>query len=208
MEDQNKAARSPFAGPGDDVRDVRAVIEASGYVRHGGVTARGGSYASCICPKAPCGGVAGGDEHADCPEHALNPAQVWHWAAECPGNGGGDAAASPLGRAEEAKRRRDIGAEVGALLGGHRALTEAAWYPSRPGDRLLITMEATGQNPRTTELYEVAEGGDRLELRLVEVAPEGAAGGWYAGPPEAYGADPVETPWMEAGPDRLTLNAE
>ncbi|MEV7722351.1 hypothetical protein [Streptomyces sp. NPDC088184] len=188
----------------DEARDVWAVIEASEYVRHGGVTARGGSYRSCICPKAPCGGVAGGDECSECPEHSLSPAQVWHWAAECPGGG----AASPLGRAQEAKRRRDLGGEVGALVGGHRALTEAPWYPSRPGDRLLVTMEAAGQRPRTTEVYEVIEGADGMELRLVQVEPEGAGGGWYAGPPEMYGTDPVETPWMEAGPDRLTITRD
>ncbi|MFB7853525.1 hypothetical protein [Streptomyces sp. NPDC056053] len=27
----------------------------------------------------------------------------------------------------------------------------------------------------------------------------------YAGLPETYGSDPVETPWMEAGPDRITV---
>ncbi|MFB7852828.1 hypothetical protein ACFC34_38245 [Streptomyces sp. NPDC056053] len=72
------------------------------------------------------------------------------------------------------------------------------------------SLEAGAQSPRTTGLYEVTEGedGDGLKLRLVEVAPEGAAGGWYAGPPEMYGADPVETPWMEAGPDRLTLTRD
>ncbi|MFF4667876.1 hypothetical protein [Streptomyces sp. NPDC001282] len=47
-----------------------------------------------------------------------------------------------------------------------------------------------------------------MGLRLVEVSPEGASGGWYAGPPELYRADPVETPWMEAGPDRLTINRD
>ncbi|MFF9594223.1 hypothetical protein ACF1FX_34460 [Streptomyces sp. NPDC014646] len=119
---------------------------------------------------------------------------------------------SPLARAEEAKRRRDLVGEVDALVGGHRALTEAPWYPSRPGDQLLITLEASGTAPRSTELYEVVEGGGNggggLELRLVEVAPEGATGGWYAGPPELYGADPVETPWMEAGSDRLTITRD
>ncbi|MER5503563.1 hypothetical protein ABT096_41335 [Streptomyces sp. NPDC002561] len=113
MEDQNEAP----------VRDVQAIMEASGYVRHGGVMARGGSYVSCICPKAPCGGVAADTERADCPEHALNPAQVWHWAAECPG--ASSASASPLSQAGEAKRRRGIGAEVDALVGGHQELTEA-----------------------------------------------------------------------------------
>jgi hypothetical protein len=116
---------------------------------------------------------------------------------------------SPLARAEEAKHRRDLGAEVDAPVGGRRALTEAPWYPSRPGDRLMLTLEAAEHGPRTTELYEVvAGGGDGMELRLLEVTPEGAAGGWYAGPPELYGADPVETPWMEAGPDRLTITRD
>ncbi|MEU4507589.1 bifunctional DNA primase/polymerase [Streptomyces sp. NPDC024089] len=66
------------------VRDVQAVIEASDYVRHGSVTRHGGSYSTCICPKAACGAVASGDERDDCPEHSLTPAQYWHWSAECP----------------------------------------------------------------------------------------------------------------------------
>ncbi|MFE2936239.1 hypothetical protein [Streptomyces sp. NPDC059278] len=72
----------------------------------------------------------------------------------------------------------------------------------------LPALEATENAPRVTELYEVVVGGDGMELRLVDVTPEGAAGGWYAGPPELYGADPVETPWMEAGPDRLTITRD
>ncbi|MFH8476204.1 hypothetical protein [Streptomyces sp. NPDC018000] len=60
---------------------------------------------------------------------------------------------SPLARAEEAKRRRDLVGEVDALVGGHRALTETPWYPSRPGDQLLITLEASEHAPRSTELY-------------------------------------------------------
>ncbi|MFF8717756.1 hypothetical protein ACF07T_41350 [Streptomyces sp. NPDC015184] len=72
----------------------------------------------------------------------------------------------------------------------------------------MVTLEAAGRSPRTTELYEVVEGGDGLELRLVEITPKGATGGWYAGPPEVYGADPVEAPWMEAGPDQLTLTRD
>ncbi|WP_329203902.1 bifunctional DNA primase/polymerase [Streptomyces sp. NBC_01435] len=66
------------------VRDVQAVIEASDYVRHGGVTRQGGSYSTCICPAAWCGAVASGNERDDCPEHSLNPVQYWHWSAECP----------------------------------------------------------------------------------------------------------------------------
>ncbi|MFE7429516.1 MULTISPECIES: hypothetical protein [unclassified Streptomyces] len=47
-----------------------------------------------------------------------------------------------------------------------------------------------------------------MELRLVDIAPEGAAGGWYAGPPELHGGDPVETPRIEADPDRLTITRD
>ncbi|MGW9116551.1 hypothetical protein ACWGRV_07810 [Streptomyces sp. NPDC055663] len=36
-------------------------------------------------------------------------------------------ARSPLVQAEEAKRRRDIGTEIGALVGGHRAV-----FPTAP----------------------------------------------------------------------------
>ncbi|MEU6664232.1 hypothetical protein [Streptomyces sp. NPDC046821] len=114
---------------------------------------------------------------------------------------------SPLSRAEDAKRRRDIGAEVGALIEGHGALTGAPWYPSRAGDRLTVTLGATQRAPQWTDAYEVvwdAEHGRVLRALGCEGA-EDSAGGWYAGPPELYGSDPVEQPWMEAGPDWLTL---
>ncbi|MFD6531569.1 hypothetical protein [Streptomyces sp. NPDC060184] len=68
-------------------RDIQAVMEASGYVRHGGITSRGLSRSSCTtCPKAPCGGIVIGSEHGDCPEHGDDAqTQYLHWAAECPG---------------------------------------------------------------------------------------------------------------------------
>ena len=68
-------------------RDVAAIARASGYERHG-TTFLGGSFTACICPKKPCGGVAGDDERPGCPEHRRQPAQLWHWAAECPGAAG------------------------------------------------------------------------------------------------------------------------
>lgn len=64
-------------------RDVQAVIAASGSVRHG-TTMLGGSFRGCTCPKTRCGGVAEGTERDGCPEHRRSPAQLWHWAAECP----------------------------------------------------------------------------------------------------------------------------
>jgi hypothetical protein len=64
--------------------DVDAISQASHYIKHG--TAHlGGSFPECICPKAPCGGVADDTELTHCPEHSKTPNQLWHWAAECPG---------------------------------------------------------------------------------------------------------------------------
>lgn len=65
-------------------RDVYSIIRASNYVRHG-TTTLGGSFSTCSCPKQACGGVAEADQHQHCPDHSKDPAQSWHWAAECPG---------------------------------------------------------------------------------------------------------------------------
>jgi hypothetical protein len=67
------------------VRNVEEIARASGYERHG-TTFLGGSFTACSCPEAPCGGVAEDAERLDCPEHRRTPAQLWHWAAECPGH--------------------------------------------------------------------------------------------------------------------------
>lgn len=67
-----------------DTRDVERIARASRYEMHG-TTFQGGSFASCICPKKSCGGVASAEERGDCPHHKKAPTQLWHWAAECPG---------------------------------------------------------------------------------------------------------------------------
>ena len=41
----------------DSIRNVEEIARASGYVKHG-TTFLGGSFAACICPKQPCGGVS------------------------------------------------------------------------------------------------------------------------------------------------------
>ncbi|MFB7600031.1 hypothetical protein [Streptomyces sp. NPDC056160] len=93
-----------------------------------------------------------------------------------------------------------------ALLSGHGALTGAPWYPARAGDRLVVTYEATDRDPRWTETYEVQDGAGGWALRLVDhTAPDDALAGWFAGSPELCGGDPFETPWVEAGPDRLAV---
>ncbi|MDJ0345912.1 bifunctional DNA primase/polymerase [Streptomyces sp. H10-C2] len=65
------------------IRDVQAVITASGSVRHGRPYG-GSAFRACTCPKVDCGAVADGSERDDCPEHRRNPVQLWHWSAECP----------------------------------------------------------------------------------------------------------------------------
>lgn len=71
----------------EPVRDVEEIARASGYEKHG-TNLFGGSFAACVCPKELCGGVAGEREVDGCPEHRRTPAQLWHWAAECPGGAG------------------------------------------------------------------------------------------------------------------------
>lgn len=66
-----------------NTRDVQAIIKASGYERHGRPYG-GSAFRACTCPKADCGAVAADSERDDCPEHRRSPAQLWHWAAECP----------------------------------------------------------------------------------------------------------------------------
>ncbi|MFB6506729.1 MULTISPECIES: hypothetical protein [unclassified Streptomyces] len=73
-------------------RDVLAVIEVSGYVRHGGVTPRSGSYPSCICLKAACGDLASGTERADCPSTPCPPSMHCTGPPSTPGRRGPDPA--------------------------------------------------------------------------------------------------------------------
>ncbi|WP_067171131.1 hypothetical protein [Microtetraspora niveoalba] len=112
---------------------------------------------------------------------------------------------SPLEQAEVAKRRRDLGGEVAALMLGQRALEQAPWYPARPGDVMHVHYEATGLLPECGETYVVehsdAEGG--LILRLVHYSPEMAyPGGCFA---PGLVDDPLMEAWIEVGPHRLTL---
>lgn len=44
---------------------------------------------------------------------------------------------SPLAAAEDAKHRRDIGGEIGALIAGADELARQPWGPLRPGDVVL-----------------------------------------------------------------------
>lgn len=114
---------------------------------------------------------------------------------------------SPLARAEDAKRRRDLGGELAALSQGGEQLTSAPWYPLRPGDLVHLAYEQAGSMAAFGETYLVGDAGDGLlsMKMLAHNAPgEDAAGmvGCFA----VESADcPVYELWFEAGPQRLTI---
>ncbi|OSZ56277.1 hypothetical protein OQI_33825 [Streptomyces pharetrae CZA14] len=116
---------------------------------------------------------------------------------------------SPLAQAEDAKRARDIYAEIDALQQGHTDLTSAPWYPARPGDLVHVHYEQAGDFPAFGETYLVGDAGDGLmSLRLLtHTSPlmadelDGSAGCFKA---EACDC-PLYELWFEAGPHRLTI---
>ncbi|MFB6950210.1 hypothetical protein ACFCXP_11320 [Streptomyces niveus] len=120
------------------------------------------------------------------------------------------AGASPLAQAEEAKRRRDLGGEIGALTHGERALKSTRWYPSAPGDLVHVHYEAAGPGlPAWGETYEVIpdpQFSDDLRLRLVHHTAKGDAatmtGAWAT---EHGEPDPLFDMWFEAGPGQMTI---
>ena len=106
---------------------------------------------------------------------------------------------SPLAAAEDAKRRRDIGGEIGALIAGGDALARQPWAPLRPGDVVLCHLPGTpayGQTflavPDETDvdghamMREVSRTGFPDDLEEPDLA------GFYE-------------LWFEAGPHTLTV---
>jgi hypothetical protein len=121
-----------------------------------------------------------------------------------------DVQLSPLARAEDAKHRRDLIGELGALTAGHDQLTSALWYPARPGDLVHVHYEQAGDAAAFGETYLVAGGGSGglLSLRLLAhtcpLAEDEARG--FVGCFETETADcPLYELWFEAGPHRLTI---
>lgn len=113
--------------------------------------------------------------------------------------------ASPLQQAEDAKRRRDIGGEIDALMDGQRALESAPWYPARKGDVVHIAYEPVADHlPPFGETYVVVDDPEEGGLVLKQIAWTGSehAVGYYA---PGTVDDPLLEPWMEAGPATLTI---
>ncbi|WP_432135841.1 hypothetical protein [Streptomyces sp. bgisy154] len=126
------------------------------------------------------------------------------------GRPGIDRPQSPLAQAEDAKRRRDLTGELGALMSAGNALESAPWYPARPGDLVHIHYEATGDYAAFGETYVVepiADWHGDLGLRLLHHTRTGPdaedAVGCFA-PGDTIG-EPLMGPWFEAGPHRLTI---
>ena len=116
---------------------------------------------------------------------------------------------SPLARAEDAKRRRDLGGELAALQQGHTDLTAAPWYPSRPGDLVHVHYEAAGQMAAFGETYRVTAGAHgflslQLQCHTLPADTEFLDGmvGCFAVDDDP---DPLMELWFEAGPHRLTV---
>lgn len=115
---------------------------------------------------------------------------------------------SPLARADDAKRARDIGGEIAALTTGHDDLTTAPWYPARPGDLVHVHYEAGGMSEAFGETYRITAGnGGFLTMQLLcHTLPEtedleGLVGCFAV----TDDPDPLMELWMEAGPHRLTI---
>ncbi|MFC8438059.1 hypothetical protein ACFUJT_07655 [Streptomyces griseoincarnatus] len=115
---------------------------------------------------------------------------------------------SPLARAEDAKRRRDLGAELDILMGAGAALTSAPWYPARPGDVVHVHYEAGGLSDAFGETYRITAGADGfLSMQLLcHTLPDtedlDGLVGCFAVEDDP---DPLSDLWFEAGPHRLTI---
>src|SRR5262245_41310549 len=91
---------------------------------------------------------------------------------------------SPLAKAEEAKRRRDLAGELDALAAGQSSLEDAPWYPAKPGDVVHVRYdEVPGVMPAHGETYLVdGEPDGWLSMRLLASTriPDFGPGGDFA----------------------------
>ncbi|WP_432017691.1 hypothetical protein [Streptomyces hydrogenans] len=99
---------------------------------------------------------------------------------------------------------------MSAIMEGDRALRSAPWFPSRPGDLLTVTYEAWGAEPEWSETYVVvpSAAGRILELQSHTRGETRGLVGAFAVNQGYPDDDPFTTPWMEAGPDRLTVTRD
>lgn len=111
---------------------------------------------------------------------------------------------SPLAAAEDAKRARDPGSEISALMGAEKDLLGQPWMPLRAGDVVLSFLPGIGSIPDYGTTYvavddEVDEAGCRL--RVVSHSRPGPDG-------EAPGVPACESfydLWFESSPDDVVV---
>lgn len=118
---------------------------------------------------------------------------------------------SPLAQAEEFKRLRNLGGEVGALMAAGTALESAPWYPVRAGDLVHVHYEATPTMDAFGETYIVGDAGNGLKSMawLAHTLPNSTDQllvDAMVGHCAVEGADdPIYDLWFEARPQRLTI---
>ncbi len=113
-------------------------------------------------------------------------------------NGTTAMADSPVSLAADAKRDRDLGAEIGILTGADTDLKTQPWLPLRDGDVVLMALEPVPDLADMSETY-IAEfdgSAEGASLRLISTnfpIPDGAP------------LMPFYDLWMEAGSDAITV---
>ena len=85
-----------------------------------------------------------------------------------------DPGRSPLAAAEDARRRRDLGGEIGALMAGARDLAAQPWAPLRPGDVVLCWLAGIGYGQTYLATTEIGYDGhaDLREISTTEATDD------------------------------------
>jgi len=120
--------------------------------------------------------------------------------------------ASPLAQAQDAKGRRDLGGEIGALMAADQELTSAPWYPARPGDLVHVAYEQAGAMPAFGETYVIGPASAHGLMSMILLAhtlpdstPEDDVKAMTGCFEAEVSDDPLYGVWFEAGPHRLTI---
>jgi hypothetical protein len=102
---------------------------------------------------------------------------------------------SPLAAAEDAKRRRDIGGEIGALIAGADDLARQPWAPLRPGDVVLCYLPGIPYGQTFLAVPDETDIDGHAMMREVSrtgTTEDASLSGFYE-------------LWFEAGPHTLTV---
>lgn len=118
---------------------------------------------------------------------------------------------SPLSQATDAKRRRDLGAEIEILTAAGRDLESQPWMPLQPGDVVLTYQPDSGLTyAKLSETYlAVDDGFGWIELRQVAASytnEMSAAVDLHASASQAEAPTcSIDDLWFEWGPATITV---